>query len=67
MYFEPELAELSLGTYSILWELDFCRRECLPYYYLGYWVADSKTMDYKARFRPNERLKRERVWVAFRG
>ena len=66
MYFEPELAELSLGTYSILWELDFCRREGLPYYYLGYWVAGSKTMDYKARFRPSERLLRDRVWVPFR-
>lgn len=66
MYFEPELAGQSLGTYSILREIEFCRQERLAYYYLGYWVAGSKTMDYKARFRPNERLERERVWVPFR-
>ncbi len=56
MFFDPELGERSLGTYSILWEIEYCKCERLPYYYLGYYVAGSETMSYKSRFRPNEVL-----------
>ncbi|MCB9849681.1 MAG: arginyltransferase [Phycisphaerales bacterium] len=56
MYFDPREAKRSLGTYSILWELAYCRAEGFAYYYLGYWVPGSRTMDYKARFRPAEIL-----------
>ena len=69
MYFDPDCRTRSLGTFSILWEIEYCRRHELPYYYLGYYVAGSKTMDYKARFRPNEVLSvgpPEAGWVSFR-
>lgn len=67
MCFDPEFRRRSLGTFSVLWEIAYCRREGLPYYYLGYYVANSRTMAYKSRFRPNEILAGEDHWVTFQG
>ncbi len=55
-FFDPDLAHLSLGTYSILKQVDLCRRWGLPHLYLGLYIADCPTMVYKARFLPHERL-----------
>ena len=63
MYFDPEHHRRSLGTYSILWEIDYCRRADIPYYYLGFYVADCRAMAYKARFRPCEILENRRHWA----
>ena len=53
-YWDPDLQHLSLGTYTALCEIDLCRRNQLPYYYLGYLVPGAKTMNYKAKFGPAE-------------
>jgi arginine-tRNA-protein transferase len=66
MYFDPGFSDRSLGTFSVLWEVEFCRSEGLPYYYLGYYVAGSGKMAYKSRFRPNEILVGDDRWVVFR-
>ncbi|PCH82433.1 MAG: arginyltransferase [Hyphomicrobiales bacterium] len=55
-FYDPELATRSLGTLMILDHIDRAKRLGVPYLYLGYWVKDSSTMDYKARFRPLEVL-----------
>jgi len=55
-FFEPAIAGSSLGTYGILWQIEECRRLGLGYLYLGYWIADSQKMAYKASFRPIEGL-----------
>jgi arginine-tRNA-protein transferase len=56
-FFEPDdTARPGLGTYIILDHIIRAGRAGLPYVYLGYWVADSRRMAYKARFRPLEKL-----------
>lgn len=64
MFFDPEYAARSPGTYSVLWEVERCRQEGLPYYYLGFFVAGCKTMSYKARFRPTEILVGADRWMS---
>lgn len=49
-YWDPNLADLSLGTYSALVEIELCQRWSKPWYYLGYVVAGVRTMEYKANF-----------------
>ena len=55
-FYDIEQHERSLGTFMILDHIERTRRLGLPYLYLGYWVEGSQKMDYKARFRPQERL-----------
>lgn len=54
-FFDPAYSALSLGTYSILKQLDLCREWGLRYLYLGLYVAGSPPMEYKVRYRPHER------------
>ncbi|MFH0983767.1 MAG: arginyltransferase [Planctomycetota bacterium] len=63
MFFDPHDHQRSLGTFSILWEIEHCRRAGLPYYYLGFYVGAARVMAYKARYRPCEMLRDCRDWV----
>jgi len=65
-FFDPARERASLGTWSILWLVEECRRLGLPYVYLGYWIAESAKMAYKARFPALERLT-DGSWIPFEG
>lgn len=55
-FFAPEEERRSLGAYAVIWLLGEALRAGLPYVYLGYWVAESRKMAYKASYRPAEVL-----------
>ena len=55
-YFDPDQARHSLGTFLVMALVDEGRRLALPHVYLGYWIAESPKMAYKARFHPLEGL-----------
>lgn len=54
-YYNPEESvRRSLGTLNILTLVSEARKRDLDYVYLGYWLGDSRKMNYKSAFRPSE-------------
>jgi arginyl-tRNA--protein-N-Asp/Glu arginylyltransferase len=62
--YDPLQPKRGLGTWSVLWLVEYCQRQGQPFVYLGYWIADSPKMAYKARFPALERLAAG-VWTDF--
>jgi arginine-tRNA-protein transferase len=61
-FFDPTLSDRSLGVYSALREIMLCREKDIPFYYLGYFVAECSAMNYKSRFKPCELLHTSNEW-----
>ena len=55
-FFEPDQSDRSLGTLSILKQIELASSLNLKHVYLGYWINESDKMDYKKNYRPNEQL-----------
>ncbi len=45
---------LSPGTISVFYECEEARKRNLKYYYLGYYIEENRSMNYKIKFSPNE-------------
>jgi arginyl-tRNA--protein-N-Asp/Glu arginylyltransferase len=59
-FYDPD-EKASYGTYGVMWQIEQTRQLKLPFLYLGYWIAESPKMAYKAQFRPHQLL-REGHW-----
>ncbi len=55
-YYDPDYANLSLGTFSLLYQIKLAKILELPWIYLGYWVDGCKAFAYKPNFKPQELL-----------
>ena len=65
-YYDPAERSRSLGTFNVLSLLAAAALRNDAYAYLGYWVAGCRSLEYKANFRPNERLEAGENWVSHR-
>jgi arginine-tRNA-protein transferase len=55
-FYDTDQPKRSLGTWLVVALIERARRLGKPYVYLGYWIAGSRKMAYKTRFRPLEAL-----------
>ncbi|MFM8571132.1 MAG: arginyltransferase [Pirellula sp.] len=63
-YFDPAHSKLSLGTYSVLKQIQFAQDSELRWVYLGLYVEQNSHLNYKARFKPQERYI-DSDWIEF--
>ena len=61
-YHDPAESHRGLGTFGVLYEIEYARELSIPYYYLGYWIKGCGAMEYKAAFRPNQVLWPDGQW-----
>ena len=67
-FYDPDERERSLGTFNVLNVLAEAKKRGLPHVYLGYYVEGCASLEYKARFKPNEiRDPDTGEWVVFKG
>ena len=63
-FFDPAQEKLSPGTFAILKQLELARALGCQWLYLGLYVEQNAHLNYKAKFRPQQRLIDGR-WVDF--
>lgn len=54
--FDPDQAKRSLGTFSLMKEVERAATLDKPWLYVGFWVPGSRKMAYKANFHPHQIL-----------
>ena len=64
-FHHPEESRRSLGTFNILSMIEAARKRGLPHVYLGYYVEGCRSLEYKARFRPNDVIGPAGEWKPF--
>lgn len=57
-FFDPDaaLTQRGLGTFCVLWLINYAKHHDISYVYLGYWIEKCRKMVYKTKFKPYELL-----------
>lgn len=53
-FYDPDIISRSPGKFAILFQINEARKLGLKWLYLGYWIKESKKMNYKSEFRPQQ-------------
>ena len=51
-YYDPEYAHLSLGKFSLYYQIKFAQKWDKKWIYLGYYVEDCPSLSYKSEYKP---------------
>ncbi len=68
-YYDPNFSKYSLGTYSMLMQIEFAKEKNLSWIYPGYFVKDCTSLNYKAFYKPYQLLRNlpdmdeEPIWI----
>ncbi len=68
-FYDPDYAKYSLGRYSIYQQILMARKYDLKWIYLGYYVKDCNSLNYKASYKPHQillnspSLEEEPIWA----
>lgn len=54
-FYDPDI-KLSIGTLSVLYQLELTRKQGKRWLYLGYQIDECPAMSYKVRFDSHQRL-----------
>ncbi|RDU63491.1 arginyltransferase [Helicobacter sp. MIT 14-3879] len=72
-FYDHDYSYLSLGTFSILKQVEIAKMLDIKYLYPGYWIKDHYSLGYKERFKPFEYLVNrpniyeEPIWKLYKG
>lgn len=55
-FYDPAFRRVSLGKYSAMKEIEYCRNRNVSFYYMGFYVHTCNKMNYKGEFAPSELL-----------
>lgn len=52
--YDPDFLKRGLGIWGAIQEIEFARSLNIPHYYLGYYLEQNNSMNYKSQFLPHE-------------
>jgi len=55
-FYDPDYAHLSLGKFSLYKQIEMAKQRKLAWIYLGYYVKECASLNYKAEYKPNQIL-----------